>query len=266
VYDNVIHRHGSVLQHRLTWLLFGYKGPAEQTSCIDSFSDPLMSDNAPESSATTRSSASYTVTCSLLTALLVSGVFLWFMAANPHRNGTVTIGSTENPAVKIDIKEGEKIEDVLSRTLNGSSDLDKIALISQILSIIKTHKDLGSKVLQSAENGESPFWWDYRRVKVKEEKSLPQTSLATCEDSDLRGQKIQLIISRHEKMIATDMLSALSVFPCNDGEEIVYTNNPVFLDAIKTPGYTAKARKRILLPNGKAPNQSLEQKLPWQRP
>jgi hypothetical protein len=236
-----------------------------------------MSDNAPETSATTRSPASYAVTCSLLTALLVSGIFLWFMAANPNRKGTVTIGSAENPAVKIDIQDGEKIEDVLIRTLNGSSDLEKVALISQITSIIKTHKDLGSKVLQSAENGESPFWWDYRIVKVKEEKSLPQESLATCEDSDLRGKKIQLVISRHiknvnrndhqrEEVIATDMLSALDVFPCNDGEEIIFTNNPVFLEAIKTPGYTAKARKRILLPNGKAPNQSLEQKRPWQWP
>ena len=100
-----------------------------------------MSDNAPESSATTRSSTSYAVTCSLLTALLVSGIFLWFMAANPNRKGTVIIGSAENPAVKIDIQDGEKIEDVLIRTLNGSSDLEKIALISQITSIIKTHKD-----------------------------------------------------------------------------------------------------------------------------
>lgn len=106
---------------------------------------------------------------------------------------------------------------------------------------------------------------------------MPQKSLATCEDSDLRGKKIQLVISRHiksvnrndhqhEEVIATDMLSALDVFPCNGGEEIIYTNNPVFLEAIKTPGYTAKARKRILLPNGKAPNQSLEQKRPWQWP
>jgi len=63
------------------------------------------------------------------------------MAANPNRKGTVIIGSAENPAVKIDIQDGEKIEDVLIRTLNGSSDLEKIALISQITSIIKTHKD-----------------------------------------------------------------------------------------------------------------------------
>lgn len=100
-----------------------------------------MPDNAPETSATKRSSARYPVTCSLLTALVVSGGFLLFMAANPNRKGTVTIGSAENPAVKIDIQDGDKIEDVLIRTLNGSSDLEKVALISQISSIIKTHKD-----------------------------------------------------------------------------------------------------------------------------
>jgi hypothetical protein len=270
VNGNVIRRHGSVLRQRLTWLLFGYKEPAWQAFCIYCYTGILMPNNAPETSATTSSSARYAVICSLLTTLVVAGGFLWFMAANPNRKGTVTIGSGENPAVKIDIQDGDKIEDVLIRTLNSSSDLEKVALISQISSIIKTHEDLGRKILQSAESGESPFWWDYRTVKVQEDKSLRPESLATCEDSDLRGKKIQLVISRQakgvnpnkqqsEEVVATDMLSALEVFPCNGREEIIRTNYPVFLKEIKTPGYTAKARKRILLPNGRAPDQSVAQ-------
>lgn len=172
------------------------------------------------------------VTIIMLVAVLATIVFF---GKNPSRVGEITISTPKGPSMTFKVAESNDISELIQKGLENEKTAN--ALTNTLLTVIEhlpASSKLGEKLVELAEQRQSPFSLKSVPVKVTYDSKLPQGMAGVCEKSEFLAKNIVVFAlgkNPGELLYTIQAYAAPSMmFPCPGGGEIVRVNSNEILE------------------------------------
>ena len=172
--------------------------------------------------------------------ILVVIAFFWW---NPSRVGEITVATPNGPSVSFKVADSNEISELIRKGLENERTAD--FLTNSMLSVIENlppGSKLGEKLLELAEQRQSPFSSSSVPVKLVHDSEVPRGLAAVCEKSAFLAKNIAIFVFGNEG----DLLHTLQayadpkmMFPCPEDAETVRLNSTDVL-ALKRDKVMAK--------------------------
>ena len=172
------------------------------------------------------------VTIVMIVFVLVAIVFF---GMNPSRVGEITIATPKGPSMTFKVADSNDISELIQKGLENENTAN--SLTNSLLNVIEhlpATSNLGEKLVELAEQRQSPFSLNSVPVKVAYDSKLPQGMAGICEKSEFLAKNIVVFAlgkNPGELLYTIQAYAAPSmIFPCPDGGEIVRVNSNQILE------------------------------------